>query len=388
MTLSRAQQELPLAPRALGRRHPAPTTSPRQDSQLPSRPSSIRVKRLPAGRKSDDGGLAEQDVSCPRCHQGNSARRHFCRHCGAALPVAAVGVVVVSPVHEHWWRRLLQRVLPRKKAKVPTPATASEPPSAGSAGEAGHAPGPPGTPNPRLPLAGPAAMRQKEPRIRPAPAPPYVATARVPTLPKPTSAHLPSPKLLSGRTVAILVAAAAVVLLVGSQLAVHGPRGEYNRVRGFFYPHYDLIPVRSDVATNVEGCNRAQDGPSGGNVTTAYWFTPSAKPSGNDRLVNSSDLLGAPLLNVGLSQGDVARVGVTPLPVANAPDPLQLAIMVDNSRIQRVTLAHPPAFQTFSVHDGVGGASGARVEIWLLSTGGRPSPNTCALTAITFYSRS
>lgn len=210
----------------------------------------------------------------------------------------------------------------------------------------------------------------------------------MPTLPKPANAHLPSPKLLSGRTVAILVAAAAVVLLVGSQLAVHGLRGEYNRVRGFFYPHYDLIPVRSDLATNVEGCNRAQDGPSGGNVTTAYWFTPSASPRGNDPLVNSSDLVGAPLLNVGLSQGDVARVGVTPLPVANAPDPLQLAIMVDNSRIQRITLANPPAFQTFSVHDGVGGASGARVEIWLLSTGGRPSPNTCALTAITFYSRS
>ena len=220
-------------------------------------------KRLPAGRKPDDGGLAEQDVSCPRCHQGNSARRHFCRHCGAALPVAAVGVVVVSPVHEHWWRRLLQRVLPRKKAKVPTPATASEPPSAGSAGEAGHShPVRQARQTPDSPWRDRRRCARRNPGFGRLQLRPMSATARVPTLPKPTSAHLPSPKLLSGRTVAILVAAAAVVLLVGSQLAVHGPRGEYNRVRGFFYPHYDLIPVRSDVATNLEGCTAPRTVPA------------------------------------------------------------------------------------------------------------------------------
>ena len=217
-------------------------------------PEFYMRKRLPAGRKPDDRGLGEQDVVCPRCHKGNSARRHFCRHCGESLPVAPVDVVIASPVHEHWWRRLLRRVLPRKKVEAP---------DADSAGEAGRsAPGPADTPKPGLPSTATPAMRPKEPGIPAVTAPPHFGTVRVPTLPKPANAHLPSARLLGGRTVAILVAAGAILLLGGSQLALHGLRGEFNRVRSFFYPRYGLIPVRSDLATNLEGCSAPRTVPA------------------------------------------------------------------------------------------------------------------------------
>ncbi len=356
----------------------------RQPSPVP--PEFYMRKRQPARRKPDENGLVEQDVVCPRCHKGNSARRYFCRHCGASLPLASVDAAAASPALERWWRRLLRRVLPLKKAEVPAPAAATEPASTGSAGKGGRpAPSPAGTPPPRLPSTSTQALHRNEPGLPAVPTSPHLGAARVSTLPKPVNTHLPSPGLLGGRTVAILVAAGTILLLAGSQIAVHGLRGEFTRARSFFYPHFGLIPVKSELATNLEGCFRAEDGPGTGNLTTAYWFTPAVTPRGDNGPLNSSDLVGAPLLNVVLSQGDVARVGVTPVPVANAPVPLQLAIMVDNSRIQRITLPNPPTFRTFSVNDGTGGA---RVKIWLLSTGGRPSSHTCALTAITFYSRS
>ena len=356
----------------------------RQPSPVP--PEFYLRKRQRARRKRDESGPGEQDVVCPRCHKGNSARRYFCRHCGASLSLATVDAAAASPAPDRGWRRLLRRVLPPKKAEVPGPAAAPEPASADSAGKAGHsAPSPAGTPQPRLPSTVTQELHRNEPRLRAAPAPPYLGAARVSTLPKPVNTPLSSPGLLAGRAIAILVAAGAILLLAGSQIAVHGLRGEVNRVRSFFYPHYGPIPVKSDLATNLEGCYGAEDGPGASNLTTTYWFTPAVTPSGDNGRLNSSELVGAPLLNVVLSRGDVARVGVTPVPVANAPVPLELAIMVDNSRIQRITLPNPPTFQTFSVHDGTGGA---RVEIWLLSTGGRPSSHACALTAITFYARS
>jgi hypothetical protein len=356
----------------------------RQPSPVP--PEFYMRKRQPARRKPDESGLREQDVVCPQCQKGNSARRYFCRHCGASLPVASVDAAAASPALERWWRRLLRRVLPPKKAEVPAPAAGPEPGSGDFVGKAGRsAPSPAGTPKLRLPTTSTQELHRNEPGLPAVPAPPHLGAARVSTLPKPVNADLPSPGLLGGRTVAILLAAGAIVSLAGSQIAVHGLRDEFNRVRSFFYPHYGLIQVKSVLATNLGGCYRAEDGPGAGNLTTTYWFAPAVTPRGGNGPLNRSDLVGAPLLNVVLSKGGVARVGVTPVPVANAPLPIELAIVVDNSRLQRIALPNPPTFRTFSVHDGTGGA---RVRIWLLSTGGRPSSHTCALTAITFYSRS
>jgi hypothetical protein len=91
---------------------PAPAAPPGEDTIQELLPQARRRQHPTVVVKTKPSHtVAPGDLICAVCGEGNAPTRRFCARCGESL-------VNAVPVKVPWWRRLLQRLIPRRGPKV------------------------------------------------------------------------------------------------------------------------------------------------------------------------------------------------------------------------------------------------------------------------------